>query len=67
MVGQILYRLVLPLSSIADVFLKFNAVSRIPDVCLGSRSLIFIHPGSWIRDPTTAIKEEVGNKFLAYK
>jgi hypothetical protein len=37
----------------------FSAVLRIRDVYLGSRILIFVHPGSWIPNPKTKTKRAV--------
>ncbi len=39
---------------------------RIRDVYPGSRILIFTHPGSWIPDPKTAMKDRGGKNFLSY-
>jgi hypothetical protein len=46
------------LSSVADP----GCLSRIPD--LGSRILIFTHPGSRIPDPKTVTKERGEKKFV---
>ncbi len=49
-----------------DNYLLFFAFLRIRDVYPGPRILIFIRPGSRIKDPTTATKEEERKNLLSY-